>query len=318
MIPDNGNDEINDEISKVKVLMISKIEDFYLPNKKRDNDKKNKNRENMIVAIANGKIPDTWFDDFQYGQRWRNLEHEIKKFEKINSPISYDKAHWIKKAGRKYKYDFEVTYISNGEVVKTRNIEFKNNVMSVKGCPQFVSPMNPSQYIIYEKTYEEFFYDKYLPEICETFGRDIPKKEDWLKQINGNKSSCLSDVQSKYYKGSKCSSKYTGEEGDIQFYNLCKEVSKKSFCDFHEKCKLDCDKLNDYLQSSQKGKEYMLYYNGYIFHETMDTDDYTIDPTTIKVSSPCFKGKTVSGKKISILHRWKNGNGIAFPAFQIT
>lgn len=31
-----------------------------------------------------------------------------------------------------------------------------------------------------------------------------------------------------------------------------------------------------------------------------------------------YIAKTTTNKKISILLRWKNGNGIAFPAFQIS
>ena len=62
----------------------------------------------------------------------------------------------------------------------------------------------------------------------------------------------------------------------------------------------------------------MLYKDGKIYHEVHTQDDYTIDPETIIKESPNFLCKTVSGKKMKILLRWKNGNGIAFPAFQIS
>ncbi len=294
-------------------MNIDHIKAFTVRNTRGENDKTNKIRENIIVAIGNDEIDQAWF----LHMAWSNLNDEVKKYEIINSPDHYEKAKWEKKAGRKYKYDFELTYLRNGDVIKTREIEFKNNVMSVKGCPQFVSPTNPSQYIVSEKPYEEFFYDKYLPQICKEYGREVPKKEDYLKQIHCNKSSCLSDLQQKYYQGCKKSSKYTGEEEDIEFYKFCKELSKQSIIDFFKECDLDYETLNNYLQSSQKNKEFMLFHNGKIYHETMDIDDYTIDGNKITKKPPYFKCKTISGKNINILFRWKNGNGIAFPAFQI-
>ena len=298
---------------KEKKMEINDIEVFSKPNTRNKNDPTNKMREDIIVRIGNDEINPTWFEN----EKWRNLRDEIRIFETINAPEHYDKTKWKKKAGRKYKYDFELNYLDNGEVVLTRKIEFKNNVQTVSGCPQFVSPTNPSKYILSEKPYEEFFYDKYLSQICEKYGRNMPSKEEYLKQINCNKSVCLADVQSKYYRGCKRSSQYSDEKEDIEFHNFCKGVSKQSLNDFYETCILDCDTLNEYLQSSQKGKEYMMYHNGKIYHEVMDINDYTIDPNSIMNSSPSFKGKTVSGKKINILFRWKNGNGIAFPAFQI-
>ena len=297
-----------------KDLEMDDIDVFYTPNTKNKNDETNKRREDIIVGIGNGEIDQTWFDE---NEQWSNLKDEIKNFETINAPEHYDKTKWEKKAGRKYKYDFELNYLHNEKVVKTRKIEFKNNVLSVKGCPQFVSPTNPSKYILSEQSYEELFYKNFLPQICEKYGREMPLKEEYLKQINSNKSVCLADAQSKYYRGCKKSSQYSSQEEDIEFYNFCKEVSKQSINEFFKLCELDCDTLNEYLQSSQKGKEYMMYHNGKIHHEIVDIDDYTIDPSSIIKSSPSFKGKTVSGKKINILFRWKNGAGIAFPAFQI-
>ena len=77
------------------------------------------------------------------------------------------------------------------------------------------------------------------------------------------------------------------------------------------------DKLNDYLWNSQKDKYYMLYKNDQFYLEKPNIDDYTIIynvPIPNKYSYQCI---TRSNKKMNIMLRWKNGNGIAFPAFQI-
>ena len=126
-------------------------------------------------------------------------------------------------------------------------------------------------------------------------------------------------MQEKYYKGSSGSKgRFTGLEEDIKFYKLCIKTSKESLFNYFNICELDHKTLNKYLIKKQKGKEYMLYKGGKIYHEVHTQDDYTIDPETIIKKSPNFRCNTVSGKKMKILFRWKNGNGIAFPAFQIS
>ena len=34
-----------------------------------------------------------------------------------------------------------------------------------------------------EQSFEEYFYKNFLPQICEKYGREIPLKEEYLKQI---------------------------------------------------------------------------------------------------------------------------------------
>ena len=62
----------------------------------------------------------------------------------------------------------------------------------------------------------------------------------------------------------------------------------------------------------------MLYYNKAFILQQINIDDYTID-SVVKNANKCrYDCISKTGKKIKILLRWKNGNGIAFPAFQIS
>ena len=45
-----------------------------------------------------------------------------------------------------------------------------------------------------------YYYNNYLPILCEAFGREMPNKEEYLKQIHSNVSTSLFDIQEKYYK----------------------------------------------------------------------------------------------------------------------
>ena len=294
-------------------LSIDNINVFTVVSERSRNDSSNKLREKIIEMIGNRGINNEWFQN----DLWKTLRDEIHRFESINSPTIYERVKWIKKGGRGYSRDFDLEYYNNNEKIKTRKIEFKYNVNTLSDCPQWASPMKPSQYLICDKSYEEYFYDNYLIQLCERFGREMPNKEEYLKQIHCDESRCISDMQEKYYKGSSGSSRCSGLDEDLQFCKFCKQISKESINNYFELCELNHDILNKYLLKKQKGKEYMLYKDGKIYHEVYTSDDYTINPDKTIKKSPYFKCETVSGKKMNILFRWKNGNGIAFPAFQI-
>jgi hypothetical protein len=50
----------------------------------------------------------------------------------------------------------------------------------------------------------------------------------------------------------------------------------------------------------------------------MNPDDYTIVSYVKDPQGSRYIATTKSNKQIRILLRWKNGNGIAYPAFQIS
>jgi hypothetical protein len=52
--------------------------------------------------------------------------------------------------------------------------------------------------------------------------------------------------------------------------------------------------------------------------QQINIDDYTIDIVVKNSNKYRYECISKNGKKINILLRWKNGNGIAFPAFQIS
>jgi hypothetical protein len=121
-----------------------------------------------------------------------------------------------------------------------------------------------------------------------------------------------------YYQGCKQSSKYNSSEQAIKFYQTCNEVSKNCIKNFIEITDLNIDKLNQYLIKSQDKKNYLLYKNGEFHIQVSNNDDYTIDDYSKNPQKSRYEATTKSNKKINILLRWKNGNGIAYPAFQIS
>lgn len=281
---------------------------------KNTNDMNNKKRENIIGSIlananANANTlcnPNPMNQYYRYSRRWNNIKDALYNYIRNDLNIQHTNIQFIHRGGRKYNYDFEIDKYF---------IELKFNVDDVNQVPQFVSPYNPSKYMT--ASYEEYYYDNYLPLLASS--RDdlvIPDKRTYIQEINSTAPNSMKKYQLAYYNGCKASSKYTGERRDIEFYALANKLSAESILTFIERTELNIEILNEYLSNSQKNKIYMLYKNGKFHKQTIEESKYKIKSYT--KSKNMFLAKTQDGKNIKILLRWKNGNGIAFPAFQIS
>lgn len=289
------------------------IDVFENTSSKSSNDKNNKLRENIISCIINEEIPSIYY---KYSFRWRNLQQEIIKYiksleEDCPQKPGFYSCNCIQKAGRKYNYDFLINLNS----VKF-NIEFKFNARNVDGTPQFVSPMKPSQYL--SNNYEEYYYDNYLYLLSYKFKLPLPNKEQYMNTIHSTAPKCMIEYQKKYYNGCKSSSKYTGILEDIEFYEYSKKISKQSIEVFIENNELKIDTLSRYLKNTQKNKFYMLYKESKIYSEKINMEKYEIISFEKNPKLQKYTATTKTGAKIRVLLRWKNGNGIAYPAFQIS
>jgi hypothetical protein len=258
-----------------------------------------------------------YFSDVIYGAYWSYLKEKFDESMKKICPIYYQ--YKIKhKAGRKNNYDFEITFLNEKqEKLNNVKLEFKYNASTINETPQFVSPMKPSQYL--QNSFEEYYYEKYLVSLFNKFELEIPEKINYLKTIHNNAPTCVKTAQQLYYQGCKQSSKYTGQEKALEFYNDANRVSKECIKVFIENNDLNINDLSEYLLKSQKEKKYLLYKNNSFFIQSSNTDDdFIIESYVKKPEKFRYEAITKSNKKLNILLRWKNGNGIAYPAFQIS
>lgn len=277
------------------------------------NDSNNKKRENIIGAVINKVIPDNYYS---ISRRWKKLSCDVNVFIenmcKTRGITNIENVVCLPKAGRGNHYDFKL--VVNG--CETFMVEFKFNASRVNETPQFVSPMKPSQYL--ETSYESYYYDNYFIDLTSEFNLPLPDKNEYMRDIHSTKPQCVKTHQDKYYKGCRSSSKYSGNECDINFYNSSKKHAYDSIKGFISRYDLNKDKLSQYLLETQENKYYMLYKGSNLYMETINLDDYMITSIIKEPEKNRFIGKTKSGKKLTILLRWKNGNGIAFPSFQIS
>ena len=294
------------------------IELFYITSIRSKNDSSNKIRELIIYSLINKYIPSDWFtlENSDLSSKWYNICDKLNNFVKKLCTDEYDNIKCSKKAGRKYNYDFELHYFLNNNVIKTILLEFKYGAKNKEECPQWASPMRPSQYM--SNDFEQFYYNNYLEQICNLYNLPKPLENDYMKEIHMNKPPCLLNIQENYYKGCPSSSKFTHDTTDLDKYNTCKSISKTAIEEFMKNTILIVENLNQYLWKTQNNKAYILFKDGNFYYEYPNKNDYTLIQSSIEIRPPYFIGKTISGKKIKILLRWKNGNGIAFPAFQIS
>jgi len=298
---------INEDKEKKIKIELNSIEIFNIKENKCKNDKNNKIRESIICDIINNLIPEDYYND----NRWINLKTEIIKFlDELKS--NYKNVKCVIKGGRKFNYDFEIIFDGDNKYIY--KVEWKSNAECINDTPQFVSPMRPSQYM--SDSYEEYYYDMWLPKLLNDLDFDMPNKEDYIKQIHSTNPDCMKFLQETYYKGCNTSSKFTNKKEDIDFYIKAKKISKLSIESFIKNTDLNYIKLTNYLLESQKNKYYMLYKDNKIHLQTLNIDNYKIISYIKKTNT--YIATTETGFKITILLRWKNGNGIAFPAFQIS
>jgi len=294
-----------------EIINDKSINAFNLSERKL-NDKNNKTRENIISAIINNKIPENYY----ILNKWYYLKKKIFNYLKTLYNMPYINVECINKAGRGHNYDFLIKLFYEDGSFLDFMIELKFNVSTVDNAPQFVSPMKPSQYM--NNSYEEYYFDNYLEKLSGMTQLKMPTKEDYLKQIHSTKPKCMKKYQELYYNGCDKSSKYTNKENDINFYKLAKELSSESIKSFITNTELNIDLLSNYLYNTQKNKIYMLYSNNKFILQKINIDDYKIDKVVKNPNKYRYECVSITGKIINILLRWKNGNGIAFPAFQIS
>lgn len=272
----------------------------FIKSTKGKNDEYNKIRESVVGAIINDKIPEEYY---QISPRWKQMHKLIFNYIKsLVKDVEINTIQCIHKGGRSFHYDF--TIIINN--IHQFNTEFKYNAFSINQTPQYCSPMKPSQYMT--MNYEEYFYQQFLPKIAKEANLSIPSRDDYFTQIHDNNPPCMIRFKELY-------------KNNEEFNKKCKSISKESIETFLEQPKLSFkkDTFTEYLVNTQKDKHYMMFYQNKFYYQTPNMDDYIIHSWII-----CPKNKnrficqTKSGIKMKILLRWKNGNGIAFPAFQIS
>ena len=259
-------------------------------NDKKNNDLKNKVREKIISMASNRTVPPHYLLD----EKWKKLNDALTDgyLEQYISDQEDIKCEIL--AGRGNHSDFNI----NGQ-----KVEFKFNASKVSQLPEFISLTRPSNYTL-GTAYEAYYYDEYLWKLAEYANLPLPDRETYLKEINNNKPACMQPFVELY-------------KSDDIFKALANKCSSESIANYIQTHELNKEKLYEELCETQKDKIYMLYKNGVFYYEKPIIEEYDFSCYQKHNHSYIFKHKTETKKYISVMLRWKNRNGIAFPAYQI-
>jgi hypothetical protein len=275
--------------------------DSFIVSKKELNDSNNKIRETIVQGMLENTIPISFYEQCN---TWRAIKKSTDDFvEKLVGNQSYDSITVKPKGGRKFNYDFELTICSGINILCIKHIELKFNTKTVSGCPQFVSLGGEKMKNCLSNRFDIYFYENHLSNILNQHGSSIPPLETYTAQVNQPSPNCLKEIKEHY-------------SSDTTFCQFCKQESAKAIANFIQETELNIEQLNIYLQETQKDKVYMMWHTDQFYIEEPNLDNYVVvSATKTKNSYQCF---TQSGKTLIVLLRWKNGNGIAYPALQIS
>lgn len=287
----------NNYLVNIKMIEIKEedINLYWMVNKKKDNDGKNRIREQIIYDILNNNINDDWYQNNKWNTIRTGLLRSLIETESDNYKIEL-------KGGRNYNYDFIIKYNEN----EIRKIEFKYNCSSIDKYPQFLSIS--SNNFIEDEGYASYFYDNYLNKIGLLINISIPSKSDYLKYIHSNNYNTLSIF--KEFKEQEKNSKFKEEKKRIVSESISKYLNTK--------IKLNINEINKYFKEKEKNKYYLLYKNekfkiDYIKDEELEV----VEMKEIKNNNTLIL-TTKSSSYISMLLRWKNHLGVLYPAWQIS
>jgi len=279
---------------------------------KCQNGSSNDIRERIIKALSDQSISPSWFGNDELGQLWSNLRDQLVIFEHNSFGQSSSKRIWTIKGGRNNPYDFDVE-----DGTKTFHVEFKfsagNKIPTIKNQPQICQlPALPKYFV--NQQFERYFHQNALPQIATIMNiASIPALDTYEKQVFNTSPACMKDFKEKY----KTYCKANASEADKAAYNQISEISKQCISKFIATTELNLSALSmNQTVKNQAGKHYMMYHNGTFYHETLSPD--TFDFVSYKAEKDYYIIQTKSGHELKALLRWKNCNGIAFPAFQIS
>lgn len=286
-------------------LCLKDIEYMMNTTVRGDNDHNNKIREQILRDIL--MLPQEYFEDSNYGIKWKELQVKWKILLEELCKVSYDKISIKQKAGRGHHYDFLVNYTHGEQIVDEAKVEFKHHCERLTKLPQFLSL--PAKQDFLEMSYAEYYYDHYLDAYL---AQDIeikvekPTKEAYLKMVFTTNYDvhpffrCLYD-RCKYFEKEK---------------NKIVNDSIRSFLE-ENGSKLDLEKISEKFKHTQKDKIFVLWDLKQFHIDRLCDEDFNIDTNEgIKNGNSIL----IKSKKstFQMLLRWRNHKGILLPAWQIS
>ena len=276
---------------------------FFQGNTRAENDAANKTRERILGHIVHrNPFP----EHPQWIQLHRLFQETILEISRQTNVPPYTSVTLTNRGGRRFHYDFTLSFHNEDQCVADRSIEFKNGADAVHKLPQFLSVPTGSMGG-FDESYASFYYQHFLDEYLHTDRGITEQKPTWIDYAKSVKK--ISDTHPFFVQ--------LKERETIEFVAK-KRIVNQSIASYLEKFALtsNCEFMRDKIHSSQSNKMYVLW-KQHTFHVQrchMDTTDFRLDrihnKNTIVYAS--------AGMLFHALLRWRNHAGILNPAWQIS
>lgn len=276
---------------------------------KANNDKNNKKRESILEVLGNASSDSPCLQH----PKWRDLYIKFQTLlRKLGETTVYDKLKVSKKAGRRFNYDFLVTYYNEDNVVHEIKLEFKNNKEgTIDTLPQVLSIQvckKAKVQIVSGERYDEYFYKNYLDSVIQNYPIELQKPP-------------LSQYETLISKT------------DYKCNHFFDNMYKHEACCLHEKSSIVDESIMTYLNRSSLSIKYgslqdklmdAIFGKTFIIWTGTDFMDYKFSEFTLESAYEIKNNNTIVIKtmcgtySVNSLLRWRNHKGILNPAFQIS
>lgn len=272
------------------------IDIFFKKFKKSENDIYNKKREDILFYLLSNICNKKIFQD----NKWNILNTKLIKI--INKITNNKNFKITKKGGRRSNYDF----LLECDDLKTIYLEFKFNCKKITNIPQF---LNIHCHHFTNINYYEYFYDNFLNDICKIYNLSIIEKNIYIKNIYNVNYNCEPFFLSLYN---------FDKIKDNKFYQK-QIIVKNSIKHFLNLCKININEINKKLLE-QNNKIFLLWdlKSQEFYDDSFNSNDIKISSFKEIKNNNTLIFNTFSNKKIHMLLRWKNHQGILNPSWQIS
>jgi hypothetical protein len=268
------------------------------------NDADNKKREAVLCILYNPPV------EYRVDPRWRDMQLKWRTLLATLCSTPYDDVQVVHRGGRTANYDFDISFLSNGSVIRTVKVEFKHNASKIKAIPQYYSVGENKAYI--PTCYADFFYTNYIDMLCQLYpGIVKPDRETYMRFVYSDGYAKHSFFQTLYD---------ADRQGDEAVKKAKGRIVKDSIAAYlrANANQLDMSRLSLDIQSSQTDKVFVLWDLVHFHSDVIRPEEMEI------VAVECVKNGNVvvalskAGTRHNMLLRWKNHLGVLYPAWQIS
>jgi hypothetical protein len=281
------------------------------------NDSNNKVREQLLSELLTDSVSG-FLADATHGPAWTKLRADwlsaLTSLAESCAVGPFSSVSVKQAGGRGMNYDFAVSFMTAGGPVVIK-VEFKYGGKCVDALPQFFNagankPFHPIAYAAY-------FYEHYLDRVMAVYELSLelkPKLADYLKFV----------YQNEYKKLPLFQALYDAEAAEV---GPERPKYKAKAALVHESIRAhlaavaettDLAALTSEFQRSQTDKHYLLYSDGSFHYDAIRPEELVaasvigVRGDSLLIQSGC------ATTQHAMLLRWKNHNGILFPAWQIS